>query len=69
MRGEPNNLTDYFSITIPRYLKDVYFNSFFPSSECLPLTYDPNDMMSKVDRHILSLDSFLSTVLFFPSLF
>ena len=38
-----------FSVTIPRYYKDVYINSFFPCTarlwnslpiECFPLTYD-----------------------------
>ena len=44
----PDRLHD-FSVTIPRYYKDVYFNNFFPrtarlwnslSIECFSLTYD-----------------------------
>ena len=43
-----------FSVTIPRWYKDVYVNSFFPRTaklcnslpiECLPWTYDLNGIL------------------------
>ena len=46
-----------FSVTIPRWYKDVYVNSFFPCTgrlwnslpiECFPLTYDLNGFKSKI---------------------
>ena len=56
-----------FSVTIPRCYKDVYVNSFFPRTsrlwnslpiECFPLTYNLNGFMSRINRHLLSVDSF-----------
>ena len=56
-----------FSVTIPRYFKYVYTNSFFPGTagasnslpiECIPLTYDLNGFKSRIDRHLFSVDSF-----------
>ena len=49
-----------FSVTIPRFYKYVYINSFFPRAarlgECFPLTYALNGFKSRVNR--LSLNSF-----------
>ena len=56
-----------FSVTIPRYYKDVYVNSFFPCTarpwnnlpiECFPLTYDLNGFKSRIKRHLLTIGSF-----------
>ena len=56
-----------FSVTIPRCYKDVYVNSFFPHTarlwnslpiECFPFTYDLNSFKSRINRHVLTLDSF-----------
>ena len=56
-----------FSVTIPRYYKDVYVNSFFTRTarpwnslpiEFFSLTYDLNGFKSRINRH-------LSTVSFF----
>ena len=56
-----------FSVTIPRYYKDVYVNSFFPCVaklrnslpiECFPLTYDLSGFMSRFKRHLLTEGSF-----------
>ena len=56
-----------FSVTIPRYYKDVYVNSFFPHAarlwnslpiECFPLTYDLNGFKSRINRHLLAIGSF-----------
>ena len=56
-----------FSVTIPRYYKDVYDNSFFPRTtrhwnslpiECVPLTYNPNGFTFEIKRHLLTVDSF-----------
>ena len=50
-----------FSVTIPRCYKDVYVNSFFPSTarlwnslpiECFPSTSDLNDFKSRINRHL-----------------
>ena len=63
-----SNMFDYFSVTIPSCYKDVFVNSFFPSTarlwnslpaECLPLTYDLNGFKSRVYRVQSSLLSFL----------
>ena len=57
----------YFSVTIPRYHKDVYVNSFFSCKtwhwnslpmECFPLTYDLTGFQSRIKRHILTVSSF-----------
>ena len=56
-----------FSVTILRYYKDVYVNSFFPCTarlwnsvprECFPLTYDLNSFKSGISRHLLTVGSF-----------
>ena len=56
-----------FSVTIPRSYKDVYVNSFSPRTarlwnslpiECFPLTYDLNGFKSRINRHLLTVDSF-----------
>ena len=56
-----------FSVTIPRYYKDVYVNSFFPRTaklwnslpiECFPLTYDLSGFKSRISRHLLTVGSF-----------
>ena len=56
-----------FSVTIRRFYKDVYVNSFFPRTaklwnslcmECFPLTYDLNSFKSKINRHGLTVVSF-----------
>ena len=56
-----------FTVTIPRCYKDVYVNSFFPRTarlwnsmpiECFPLTYNLNDVKSRINRHLLTVGSF-----------
>ena len=56
-----------FSITIPRCYKDVYVNSFFPSTatlwnclpiECFPLTYDLCGFKSRINIYLLTVGSF-----------
>ena len=56
-----------FAVTIPRCYKDVYVNSFFPHTarfwnylpiEHFPLTYDPNGVKSRINRHLLTVGSF-----------
>ena len=51
-----------FSVTIPRYYKDVYVNSFFLHTarlwnslprECFPLTYNLNGFKSRINRQLL----------------
>ena len=60
-----DRLHDY-SVTIARYYKDVYVNSFFPCTaklwnslpiECFPLTYDLIGFKSRINRHLLTLGS------------
>ena len=55
-----------FSVTIPRYYKDVYINSFFLRTarlwnslpmECFPLTYDLSGFKSRIKRHLLTVGS------------
>ena len=55
-----------FSVTIPRCYKDVYVNSFFPSTgrlwkylpeKCFLLNYDLNSFMSRINRHFLTVGS------------
>ena len=55
------------SVTVPRYYKNVYVNSFFSHTvrlwnnlpvEFFPLTHDLNNFKSRVNRHLLSLGSF-----------
>ena len=56
-----------FYVTIPRRYKDVYVSSVFPRTarlwnslpiECFPLTYDLNGFKSRINRHLLTVDSF-----------
>ena len=56
-----------FSLTIPRSYKNVYVNSFFPSTarlsnslaiECFSLIYHLNGFRSRINRHLLTLSSF-----------
>ena len=56
-----------FSVTVSRCYKDFYVNSFFPRTarlwnslpiECFPLTYDLNGFKSRINRHLLTVDSF-----------
>ena len=69
-----------FSVVIPRYYKDVYLNSFLPRAarlwnflpaESFPLTYNLNGLKSRINGHLLFLDSLWTTVKyafnFFPS--
>ena len=69
-RGRSTRYSDRlhdFSVTIPRCYKDVYVNSFFPRTarlwnslpiECLPLTYDLSGFKSRINRHLLTINSF-----------
>ena len=56
-----------FSVTIPRYCKDIYVSSFFSHTarfwnslpiECFPLTYDLNGFKYRINGHLLTVDSF-----------
>ena len=56
-----------FSVTIPRYYKDVYVNSFFPPTarlwnslpiECFPLTSNLNGFKCRINRYLLTVGSF-----------
>ena len=60
-----NRLHDFSAFIRGRY-KDVYVNSFFPRTarfwnslpiESMPLTYDLNALMSRIKRHLLTVDS------------
>ena len=69
-RGRSTRYSDRlhdFSVTIPRYYKNVYVNSFFPrtarlwnslSIGCFPLTYNLNGFKSRINRHLLIVCSF-----------
>ena len=69
-RGRSTRYSDRlhdFSVTIPRYYKDVYVNSFFPRTtrlwnslpiECFPLTYHLSGFKSRINRYILTVGSF-----------
>ena len=69
-RGRSTRYSDRlhdFSVTIPRFDKNVYVNSFFPrttrlcsslSMECFLLTYDLNGWKSRINRHLLTVGSF-----------
>ena len=57
-----------FSAAIPRCYKDVYVNSFFSCKarfwnslliECFPLTYDLNYCKFRINRHLITVCSFL----------
>ena len=61
-----------FSVTIPRCYKDVYVNSFLPRTArlwnslpivCFPLTYDLSGSKSRINRHLLTVGSFLTDFL------
>ena len=68
--GRPTRYSDTlhdFTVTIPRFYKDVYVNSFFPRTarpwnclpiECFPLTYDLNGFKSRINRHLLIVGFF-----------
>ena len=69
-RGRSTRYSDRlhdFSVTIPRFYKDVYVNSFFPRAarlwnslpiECFPLTYDLSGFKFRINRYLLSVGSF-----------
>ena len=69
-RGRSTRYSDRlhdFSVTIPRYCKDVYVNRFFPwiarfwnsiPATCFPLPNDLNGSKSRINRHLLFLGSF-----------
>ena len=69
-RGRSTRYSDRlhdFCVTIPRCYKDVYVNSFFPRTarlwnsvpiECFPLTYDLNGFKSRINRHLLTVDTY-----------
>ena len=69
-RGRSTRFSDRlhdFSVTIPRFYKDVYVNSFFPRTarlwnslpiEYFPLIYDHSHFKSRINRHLLSVGSF-----------
>ena len=69
-RGRSTRYSDRlydFSVTIPRYYKDVYVNSFFLRTarlwnslliECFPLTYNLNGYKFRINRHLLTVGSF-----------
>ena len=75
-RGRSTRYSDRlhdFSVTIPRCYKDVYVNSFFPRTaklwnslliECFPLTYDLSGLKSRINRHLLTVGSFLTDFLY-----
>ena len=53
-----------FFVTISRYYKDAYVNSFFPrtaklwnslSVECFPLTYYLNGFKSRINSYLLTV--------------
>ena len=55
-----------FSVTIPRFYKNVYVNSFFLRTarlwnflliECFPLTYDLSGFKSRINRYLLTVGS------------
>ena len=55
------------TVTIPRYYRDVYVNSFFPRKarlwnslpiEYVPLTYDLSGFKSGINRYLLTVGSF-----------
>ena len=68
-RGRSTRYSDRlhdFSVIIPRCYKDVYVKSFFPLTArlwislpigCFPLIYNLNDFKSRINRHLLTVDS------------
>ena len=69
-RGRPTRYSvrlHNFSVTIPRYYKDLYVNNFFPHTaglwnslpiECFSLTYGLSDFKSRINRYLLTVGSF-----------
>ena len=69
-QGRPTHYSDSlhgFSVIIPRCYKDVSVDSFFPGTarlwnslpiECFLLTYDLSGFKSRINRHLLTVDSF-----------
>ena len=64
--GYPDRLHE-FSVTIPRYYKNDYVNSFFLRTarlwnslpiECFPFTFDLNSFKSRTNRHLLIVGLF-----------
>ena len=62
-----------FFVTIPRYYKNVYINSFFPRTarlgkflpiEYFTLTYDLSDFESRINRHLLTVGSLQTDFLY-----
>ena len=68
-RGRSTRYSDRlrdFSVTISRYYKDVYVNSFVPNKsrpwnslpiEFFPLTYDLSGFKSRINIHLLTVGS------------
>ena len=83
-RGRSTRYSDRlhdFSVTIPRYYKDVYVNSFFPRTaklwnslptECFPLTYDLSGFKFRINcrfflnRFSVSCNPFCASFLVTP---
>ena len=75
-QGRSTRFSDRFQdffVTIPRFYKDVYVNSFFPwiarlwnsfPIKCFPLTYDLSDFKSIINRHFLIVGSFWTDFLY-----
>ena len=69
-RGRSTRYSDKLhdiSVTVPRFYKDIYLNSFFPRKvrlwnslpiEWFPLTYDLSGFKSRSNRHLLTVGSF-----------
>ena len=69
-RGRSTRYSDRlhdFSVTIPRYFRNVCVNSFFPRTaklmnslhiECFPLTYDLSSFTLRINLHLLTVGSF-----------
>ena len=62
-----SDISQDFSVTIPRCYKDFYVNSFFPRTarlsnsvpiECLPLTGHLNGFNSRIKRNLLAVGFF-----------
>ena len=80
-RGRSTRYSDRlhnFSVTIPRYYKDIYVNSSFSRIaslwnslpvKCFPLTYDLNGFKSRINRHLLTAGSFFLHVSTFMCFF
>ena len=69
-RGRSSQYSDSlhdFSVTISRWYKNIYVNSFFHCTariwnslpiECFPLIYDLSSLKSSINRHFLTVGSF-----------